>query len=69
MDKKNYICPILKVAAKAALLIIEKYTILTSEFEVYYIAIVMCPDQILDWFKEHDYHDERIEEIKDMVVK
>ncbi|KAF9000961.1 hypothetical protein BDQ17DRAFT_1492731, partial [Cyathus striatus] len=44
MDKKNRICPILKVAAKAALLMIEKYTILTSESEVYYIAIVMCPD-------------------------
>ncbi|KAF9004979.1 hypothetical protein BDQ17DRAFT_1470795 [Cyathus striatus] len=69
MDKKNRIRPILKVAAKAALLMIEKYTILTSESEVYYIAIVMCPDQKLDWFKERDYHDEQIEEIKDMVVK
>ncbi|KAF8987460.1 hypothetical protein BDQ17DRAFT_1315014 [Cyathus striatus] len=69
MDKKNCICPILKVAAKAALLMIEKYTILTSESEVYYIAIVMCPDRKLDWFKERDYHDEQIEEIKGMVVK
>ncbi|KAF8994243.1 hypothetical protein BDQ17DRAFT_1251992, partial [Cyathus striatus] len=75
MDKKNHICSILKVAAKAALLMVDKYTILTSESEVYYIAIgelflyFMCPDRKLDWFKERDYDDDRIEEIKDMVVK
>ncbi|KAF8996621.1 hypothetical protein BDQ17DRAFT_1249592, partial [Cyathus striatus] len=69
MDKKNCIHSILKVAAKAALLMIDKYTILTSESEVYYIAIAMRPDQKPDWLKECDHDDDRIEEIKDMVVK
>ncbi|KAF8997220.1 hypothetical protein BDQ17DRAFT_1329545 [Cyathus striatus] len=64
-DKKNNIQPLLKVAAKAALLMIDKYTLLTTESEVYYIAI----DRKLDWFKDCEYSEERITEIKELVIK
>ncbi|KAF8984223.1 hypothetical protein BDQ17DRAFT_1260911 [Cyathus striatus] len=48
---------------------IDKYTLFTTESEVYYIAIVMCPDIKLDWFKDHEYSEELITEIKELVIK
>ncbi|KAF8989225.1 hypothetical protein BDQ17DRAFT_1187538, partial [Cyathus striatus] len=42
---------VMRVAAHASLLVLEKYMTLTRESEIYYIAIVMCPDRKLEWFK------------------
>lgn len=41
-DMKNPTSPVLRVAAQAALLMVEKYSVFTTECEMYYIAIGMC---------------------------
>ncbi|KAI6024403.1 hypothetical protein EDC04DRAFT_2933480 [Pisolithus marmoratus] len=51
--------PVIRIAAKAALLMIGKYYALTDDSEVYRIAIVMCPDRKAEWFdKNPDWHPE-----------
>ncbi|KAF9440207.1 hypothetical protein P691DRAFT_617790, partial [Macrolepiota fuliginosa MF-IS2] len=41
-DDTDDLSPILHIAAQAALLMVEKYTVFTEECEMYYIAIGMC---------------------------
>lgn len=41
-DDTEELSPILRVAAQAAILMVDKYTILTEESEIYYITIGMC---------------------------
>ncbi|KAF8495270.1 hypothetical protein F5888DRAFT_1794991 [Russula emetica] len=60
---------VIRVAAQAALLLIDKYSIFTSDCELYQIAIVMCPNRKLKWFKDHGRTAAQIKEIKKMVVK
>ncbi|KAI6009210.1 hypothetical protein EDC04DRAFT_2499307, partial [Pisolithus marmoratus] len=51
--------PVVRIAAKAALLMIGKYYALTDDSEVYRIAIAMCPDKKAEWFdKNLDWHPE-----------
>ena len=40
-DDTEELSPILRVAAQAAILMVDKYTILTEESEIYYITIGM----------------------------
>ncbi|KAH6894754.1 hypothetical protein BKA70DRAFT_1375748 [Coprinopsis sp. MPI-PUGE-AT-0042] len=61
--------PILRVAAHAAILMLEKYTLFTEECEIYYFAIVMCPDRKLDWFKIQGYSPAEVKAIKASVIK
>ncbi|KAH6897554.1 hypothetical protein BKA70DRAFT_1076188, partial [Coprinopsis sp. MPI-PUGE-AT-0042] len=42
--------PVFRVAAQASLLMIEKYRGLLDEYEIYQIAMVMCPDRKTKWF-------------------
>ncbi|KAJ7719489.1 hypothetical protein B0H16DRAFT_1336582, partial [Mycena metata] len=52
-DSPDIIC----IAAIAALAVIGKYYALSDDTEVYQIAIIMCPDQKLEWFKTNpDWH-------------
>ncbi|KAF8232482.1 hypothetical protein L208DRAFT_1271800 [Tricholoma matsutake] len=44
---------VVHVAAQAVLLLIDKYYYLMKDCELYTIAIVMCPDKKLKWFKDH----------------
>ncbi|KAI0246221.1 hypothetical protein BJV78DRAFT_1277267 [Lactifluus subvellereus] len=60
---------VIRVAAQAALLLIDKYSIFTSDCELYQIAIVMCPDHKLKWFKDHRQTAAQIKEIKKLVIK
>ncbi|KAF8220299.1 hypothetical protein L208DRAFT_1334727, partial [Tricholoma matsutake] len=45
-----------------------KYLLLSADCELYKIAIVMCPDRKLKWFKDHDCTSAQIRDIKKLVV-
>ncbi|KAF8231091.1 hypothetical protein L208DRAFT_1128001, partial [Tricholoma matsutake] len=46
----------------------HKYSLLSADCELYQIAIVMCPDQKLKWFKDHGRTSAQIRDIKKLVV-
>ncbi|KAF8239996.1 hypothetical protein L208DRAFT_1235128 [Tricholoma matsutake] len=60
----NVVC----VAAQAILILINKYYTLMKETELYVIAIVMCPDKKLKWFKDHGHTAAQIRDIKKTVL-
>ncbi|KAF5353365.1 hypothetical protein D9756_007867 [Leucocoprinus leucothites] len=61
---------ITRIAAQAAILVIDKYTIFTEDCEIYYISIVMCPNRKLQWFKSAlGFTTQHVKKIKDMVVE
>ncbi|KAH6890700.1 hypothetical protein BKA70DRAFT_1035996, partial [Coprinopsis sp. MPI-PUGE-AT-0042] len=43
---------VVRVAAQAALMVLEKYTLFTEECEIYYFASVFCPDRKIEWLRE-----------------
>ncbi|KAF9792013.1 hypothetical protein BJ322DRAFT_997777, partial [Thelephora terrestris] len=45
---------VIRIAATASLLVVEKYSKLSELSEVYRIAMVMCPDKKLTWFNEEE---------------
>ncbi|KAJ7170281.1 hypothetical protein C8R43DRAFT_1085403 [Mycena crocata] len=53
--------PVFRVAAGAALLVLEKYHSLSDECEVHCVAIVMCPDRKLEWFVKQGWETEDID--------
>ncbi|QRV78731.1 AC transposase [Ceratobasidium sp. AG-Ba] len=61
------ISPLLRVAAKAALDVFEKYMQLFTTSGVYWIAVVMCPFYKLEWFKSRKYSQGDIEAIKSLA--
>ncbi|KAF6753990.1 hypothetical protein DFP72DRAFT_813346 [Ephemerocybe angulata] len=69
-DPDSEVSPVMRVAAQAALLMVEKYYALTWDCPIYYIAIVMCPDRKLQWFKNQaGYSQEKLKKIKKMVIE
>ncbi|QRV85567.1 hAT family dimerization protein [Ceratobasidium sp. AG-Ba] len=67
--------PLTRVAARAALLIYDKYIgKMTIEYEIYYIVvvnvwlIVICPTLKLKWFFKNGYSYDEIQKIRDMVT-
>ncbi|QRW00786.1 hAT family dimerization protein [Ceratobasidium sp. AG-Ba] len=62
--------PLTRVAARAALLIYDKYIgKMTIESEMYYIAVVMCPTLKLKWFFDNGYSYNEIQKIRDIVTR
>lgn len=77
--------PVLRIAAKAAVLLLNKYLDLMWDCDIYPIAIgiftflnlalfdffciVMCPDRKLQWFKDHKFPADNVKKIKATVVK
>ncbi|KAJ7488368.1 hypothetical protein FB451DRAFT_1337405 [Mycena latifolia] len=59
---------VVRVAARAAVMVAEKYFSLNDECEVYAIAIVMSPNKKLDWFRSRGWSEDEIERIKNLVV-
>ncbi|KAF8994101.1 hypothetical protein BDQ17DRAFT_1252090, partial [Cyathus striatus] len=64
-DAADVIC----VGAQAALLVLDKYSVFTSDCEVYQVAMVMCPDRKLKWFKDNGRNSSAIKAIKAIVIK
>ncbi|KAF8991138.1 hypothetical protein BDQ17DRAFT_1255194, partial [Cyathus striatus] len=59
---------VIRVAGQAALLVLEKCSIFTNDCDVYLIAIVMCPDCKLKWFKNNGRRPSEIRDIKTAVI-
>lgn len=60
--------PVIRIAAQAALQVVGKYYALTDDNEVYRIAIVMCAEKKLEWFKTNlDWHESDRMEAKRIV--
>ncbi|KAF8990539.1 hypothetical protein BDQ17DRAFT_1255722, partial [Cyathus striatus] len=59
---------VIHVAGQAALLVLEKFSIFTNDCDVYLIAIVMCPDCKLKWFKDNGCRPSEIRDIKTAVI-
>ncbi|KAF9527495.1 hypothetical protein CPB83DRAFT_768363, partial [Crepidotus variabilis] len=59
---------VLRIAAKAASLLLDKYLNKIWECEIYTVAIVMCPDRKLQWFKDRGMPPSTIKEIKSTVL-
>ncbi|KAF8222956.1 hypothetical protein L208DRAFT_1227111, partial [Tricholoma matsutake] len=49
--------------------LMHKYSLLSADCELYQIAIVMCPDRKLKWFKDHGCTSAQIRDIKKLVNK
>ncbi|KAF8983610.1 hypothetical protein BDQ17DRAFT_1393921 [Cyathus striatus] len=64
-DAADVIC----VGAQAALLVLNKYSVFISYCEVYQVAMVMCPDRKLKWFKNNGRNSSAIKAIKAIVIK
>ncbi|KAI0045690.1 hypothetical protein FA95DRAFT_1543462 [Auriscalpium vulgare] len=60
--------PIVRVAAHASILLAQKYHSLTNECEVYRISIVMCPNKKLQWFRDENWSEEAVEEVRQLVI-
>ncbi|KAK6971893.1 putative AC transposase [Favolaschia claudopus] len=58
-----------RVAAYAGLLVLRKYYALLDDCEAYRIAIVMCPDRKLQWFRERGWDDGKIAGLRSLVVR
>ncbi|KAF8219319.1 hypothetical protein L208DRAFT_1341409, partial [Tricholoma matsutake] len=48
--------------------LMHKYSLLSADCKLYQIAIVMCPDRKLKWFKDHGRTSAQIRDIKKLVV-
>ncbi|KAJ7147415.1 hypothetical protein C8R43DRAFT_889998, partial [Mycena crocata] len=77
VENASDLLPVVRVAAHAALLILQKYHSLTDDCEIYRIAIgaqfphdkTMCPDKKLQWFTKRGWDNEAIEEVRQLVIR
>ncbi|KAI5823657.1 hypothetical protein K523DRAFT_344161 [Schizophyllum commune Tattone D] len=67
LDKKPA-SPVVRIAAHAGLIMTNKYFSMTSECEVYRIAIALSPDKKLQWFRDRDWDEDEIESVRKLVV-
>ncbi|KAJ7609620.1 hypothetical protein FB45DRAFT_347701 [Roridomyces roridus] len=63
------LCDTTRVAACAGLRVLRKYFALLDECEAYRIAIVMCPDRKLQWFRGRKWDDAQIADLRSLVVR
>ncbi|KAF8960256.1 hypothetical protein BDZ97DRAFT_1666176, partial [Flammula alnicola] len=67
-DDANDVSNVVKIACQASILLIDKYSTFAQDCDIYLIAIVMCPDRKLKWFKDHGRTARQIKEIEKIVV-
>ncbi|EUC66606.1 HAT family dimerization protein, partial [Rhizoctonia solani AG-3 Rhs1AP] len=60
--------PIIRVAAHSSLLVIDKYMNMFEESEVYWIALVMCPNYKLQWLRDNGFSEGDIAAVRDLVT-
>ncbi|KAF8881192.1 hypothetical protein BD779DRAFT_1445737, partial [Infundibulicybe gibba] len=68
-DTENDVSDIVRVACQAGILLIDKYSTFANNCDIYLIAIVMCPDRKLKWFKDHGRTTRQIKDIDKLVTK
>ncbi|KAJ1303611.1 hypothetical protein OPQ81_011795 [Rhizoctonia solani] len=67
MRDTTNIHPVTRVAAQAALNVFGKYMANVTICEVYLIAIVMCPDIKMSWFRMH-FDPQSVEMVRQMIM-
>ncbi|QRV88442.1 AC transposase [Ceratobasidium sp. AG-Ba] len=67
-DKAQKLDPLIRIAAHSSLLVLEKYFALFKESEVYWIALVMCPNHILQWLRDNGWPESDIQTIREMIT-
>ncbi|KAF5345972.1 hypothetical protein D9756_010932 [Leucocoprinus leucothites] len=67
-DDDDELSPVIHIAAQAAISMVNKYITLCEECEIYFIAIVMCPDRKLQWFKDNGFSCAVISQLKQTVI-
>ncbi|KAG8705564.1 hypothetical protein FRC09_002881 [Ceratobasidium sp. 395] len=60
--------PVLRVAARAAIEVFNKYMRLFETSGIYWVALVMCPTYKLEWFRRRKYSETDIQAIKNLVT-
>ncbi|KAF9460566.1 hypothetical protein BDZ94DRAFT_899117, partial [Collybia nuda] len=68
-DQVNKVSNTICVACQAGILLIDKYSAFADDCDIYIIAIVMCPDRKLKWFKDHGRTSRQVKDIEKMVIK
>lgn len=63
-DADKELRPITRVAAQAALHVLDKYLKLMEDSAIPWIAVVLCPWYKLEWFARHGYTEDRIKQIE-----
>ncbi|KAF5354023.1 hypothetical protein D9756_006943 [Leucocoprinus leucothites] len=67
-DDDDELSPVIRIAAQAAISMLNKYITLCEECEIYFITIVMCPDRKLQWFKDNGFSCAVISQLKQTVI-
>ncbi|QRV82276.1 AC transposase [Ceratobasidium sp. AG-Ba] len=68
-DKAQQLDPLIRVAAHSSLLVLEKYFELFKNSEVYWIALVMCPNYKLQWLCDNGWSMTDIDDIRTKIIK
>ncbi|TFK18126.1 hypothetical protein FA15DRAFT_603896, partial [Coprinopsis marcescibilis] len=67
-DPTQFVVPnIVRVAAHAGMMMVDKYSMFSTQCDIYQIAIVMCPDRKLEWFKSNGFSMDEIAKIRKLV--
>ncbi|KAG8770443.1 hypothetical protein FRC12_004249 [Ceratobasidium sp. 428] len=67
-NKKAAMDPLVRAAAHSSLMVLEKYMNLFEDSEVYWIALVMCPDRKLQWLNDNGYEQSDVNTVRNLVV-
>ncbi|KAF5345225.1 hypothetical protein D9756_011482 [Leucocoprinus leucothites] len=68
-DDDDALSPVICIAAQAVISMADKYIMLCEECKIYFIAIVMCPDRKLQWFKDNGYACPVYTKLKQTVIE
>ncbi|KEP46987.1 hAT family dimerization protein [Rhizoctonia solani 123E] len=68
-DKKLDFEPIIRIAAHSSLLVLDKYMDLFEDSEVYWIALVMCPNYKLQWLRDNGFTESDIGAVRDLIIR
>ncbi|PPQ84268.1 hypothetical protein CVT24_012844, partial [Panaeolus cyanescens] len=68
-DEEHDVPNVVRVACQAGILLVDKYSAFTEDCDIYLIAIVMCPDRKLKWYKDHGRVQRQIKEIEKKVIQ
>ncbi|KAF9471507.1 hypothetical protein BDN70DRAFT_819934, partial [Pholiota conissans] len=68
-DEEHDLSNIVRIACQASILLIDKYSTFTNfDCDIYVIAIAMCPDRKMKWFKDHGRSRAQITAIEKRVI-
>ncbi|KAH7325528.1 hypothetical protein B0J17DRAFT_536102, partial [Rhizoctonia solani] len=67
-DEQGKLHPLIRTAAHSALLVDNKCMNAFADSEVYWIALVMCPDLKLQWLQDNGFSKSQIDAIYQVII-